>query len=61
MFRAKISDGFNAGRGYGFITQPGGADLFVHFTNIAADGYKTLGEGAVVSYRVGEGRSVMVQ
>jgi CspA family cold shock protein len=47
---------FNAGRGYGFITQPGGADLFVHFSNIAADGYKSLDEGAAVSYRVGEGR-----
>jgi superfamily II DNA/RNA helicase len=47
---------FNAARGYGFITQPGGADLFVHYTNIAGEGFKSLAEGASVRYRVGAGR-----
>jgi superfamily II DNA/RNA helicase len=47
---------FNASRGFGFITQPGGADLFVHWTNIATEGYKSLDEGQRVRYTVGSGR-----
>jgi superfamily II DNA/RNA helicase len=47
---------FNAARGYGFITRPGGADVFVHYTNIAADGHKSLDEGSAVRYRVAAGR-----
>ena len=47
---------FNAARGYGFITQPDGADLFVHHTNIAKDGYRTLDEGQHVRYVVRDGR-----
>ena len=47
---------FNAARGYGFITQPGGGDLFVHFTNIATDGFKTLQEGQRVTYEVRPGK-----
>jgi superfamily II DNA/RNA helicase len=48
---------FNAGRGYGFICPDhGGDDLFVHFSNIARDGFKTLDEDARVSYRLGTGR-----
>jgi len=49
---------FNSGRGYGFI-QPddGGKDLFVHFSAIASDGFKTLDNGSRVAYEVGEGRN----
>jgi superfamily II DNA/RNA helicase len=49
---------FNSGRGYGFITpDDGGADLFVHFSNIATDGFKTLDNAARVSYTVAPGRN----
>ena len=42
---------FNSEKGYGFITpDEGGKDLFVHHTGINADGFKTLAEGARVSY-----------
>ena len=36
---------FNAEKGYGFISREGGDDVFVHYSNIASDGYKTLDEG----------------
>ena len=36
---------FNDAKGYGFITQPGGDDLFVHFSAIIGDGFRTLAEG----------------
>jgi superfamily II DNA/RNA helicase len=49
---------FNAGRGYGFITpDDGGADLFVHFSGIATEGFKTLDQGASVGYSVRDGRN----
>ena len=42
---------FNAGKGYGFIAgDEGGEDVFVHFSAINADGYRTLKEGQKVSY-----------
>ncbi|MBQ4269320.1 MAG: cold-shock protein [Clostridia bacterium] len=42
---------FNAGKGYGFIAgDEGGADVFVHFSAIVAEGYKSLKEGQKVSY-----------
>ncbi|HVF53931.1 MAG TPA: cold shock domain-containing protein [Actinomycetota bacterium] len=42
---------FNEAKGYGFITpEDGSEDLFVHFSNIATDGYKTLPEGASVTF-----------
>ncbi|WP_420451588.1 DEAD/DEAH box helicase [Ilumatobacter sp.] len=48
---------FNTSRGYGFIVPDGGGDdLFVHFSNIASEGFKTLDEGAQVSYTVGQGK-----
>jgi len=47
---------FNAERGYGFIARDGGKDVFVHFSNIAGDGYKTLVEGQTVEFDVGQGR-----
>ena len=46
---------FNASKGFGFIEQEDGADVFVHHTAIQADGYKTLDEGASVSFEVVEG------
>ena len=48
---------FDAKKGFGFITpDDGGEDLFVHFSNIEADGFKSLLEGQEVEYEVGEGR-----
>jgi cold shock protein len=48
---------FNADKGFGFI-QPdeGGEDLFVHFSAIVADGYKSLDENQKVSFNVGQGQ-----
>ena len=43
---------FKADKGYGFITGDDGVDVFVHFTGIATRGYKTLEDGASVSYEV---------
>ena len=47
---------FNADKGFGFISRDGGDDVFVHFSNIAGDGYKSLEEGQDVEFDVGEGR-----
>ncbi len=41
---------FNDSKGFGFITQEGGPDLFVHHTSIAGDGYRSLAEGEQVSF-----------
>jgi CspA family cold shock protein len=47
---------FSDDKGFGFITpDDGGRDLFVHFTGIAGDGYRSLAEGAKVSYEAEEG------
>ena len=46
---------FNAEKGYGFICQENGEDLFVHFSEIQMDGYRTLDEGVRVSYDVADG------
>jgi cold shock protein len=47
---------FNADKGYGFIAQSeGGDDVFVHFSAIEGQGYKTLDEGATVEYEVEQG------
>ncbi|GIG38844.1 cold-shock protein [Cellulomonas phragmiteti] len=47
---------FNAEKGFGFITpEGGGQDLFVHFSAIQADGYRTLEEGQGVEFEVGQG------
>ncbi|KRL41900.1 MULTISPECIES: cold-shock protein [Lacticaseibacillus] len=43
---------FNADKGYGFITGQDGQDVFVHFSAIQGDGYKTLDEGQAVSYDI---------
>ena len=48
---------FNADKGFGFITpSEGGDDLFVHFSAIQAEGYKSLDEGQRVSFNVGQGQ-----
>ena len=48
---------FNEAKGYGFITpEDGSKDLFVHFSNIQAEGYKTLAEGAAVNYESRQGQ-----
>jgi cold shock protein len=46
---------FNATKGYGFITREGGDDVFVHYSAIEADGYKTLNEGQRVEFTIMEG------
>ncbi|MBU1099386.1 MAG: cold-shock protein [Bacteroidetes bacterium] len=46
---------FNGSKGYGFITRENGEDLFVHFSAIQLEGYKTLEEGQKVSFTVSEG------
>ena len=51
---------FSDDKGYGFITpDEGGEDLFVHHNGIAGDGYKSLAEGAKVSYEATQGRKGM--
>ena len=47
---------FNDAKGYGFIQpEDGGKDLFVHFSQISGDGFKTLVEGAKVEFEAREG------
>lgn len=46
---------FNASKGYGFITQEDGKDIFVHFTAISGDGFKSLEEGQEVEFEVTTG------
>jgi CspA family cold shock protein len=46
---------FNPRKGYGFIEAPDGRDVFVHYSSIAADGFKTLGEGDTVLFEIVEG------
>jgi CspA family cold shock protein len=46
---------FNETKGYGFITQEDGGDVFVHYSEIQANGFKTLSEGQTVSFEVADG------
>lgn len=46
---------FNNTKGYGFITQEGGEDVFVHFSAIQGDGYKSLDQGQSVNFEVIQG------
>ncbi|HUB09910.1 MAG TPA: cold-shock protein [Myxococcales bacterium] len=46
---------FNDAKGYGFIEQEGGEDVFVHFSAIQADGFKSLAEGQQVTFDVVQG------
>jgi CspA family cold shock protein len=47
---------FNAEKGFGFISREDGDDVFVHFSAIQGDGYKTLEDGQKVEFDVGPGR-----
>ncbi len=47
---------FNNDKGYGFITQEDGPDVFVHFSNIEGEGFKSLEEGQKVEFEVAPGR-----
>jgi CspA family cold shock protein len=47
---------FNAEKGFGFISREGGDDVFVHFSNIQAEGYKTLDEGQTVEFDITKGQ-----
>ena len=46
---------FNEKKGYGFLSQENGNDVFVHYTSIKADGFKTLKEGDSVEFEVQDG------
>jgi CspA family cold shock protein len=46
---------FNNSKGFGFIQQEDGTDIFVHFSAITGDGYKTLDEGQSVSFEIAQG------
>lgn len=47
---------FNSEKGYGFIAVDGGQDVFVHFSAIVADGYKTLEDGQRVEFDIAQGQ-----
>ncbi len=46
---------FNSGKGYGFLTQNDGPDVFVHYSAIKSDGFRTLEEGQQVEFSVEQG------
>jgi cold shock protein len=46
---------FNDAKGFGFITQDGGEDVFVHFSAVVAQGFKSLAEGDQVEFEVTRG------
>ena len=46
---------FNDAKGFGFIEQENGADVFVHFSSIQSEGFKTLAEGQEVSFDIVQG------
>lgn len=47
---------FNSEKGYGFIAQDSGQDVFCHFSAISADGYRSLNEGDIVEFDVEAGK-----
>jgi len=46
---------FNDKKGYGFIAQEGGRDVFVHFSNVKGEGYKSLVEGQEIEFEIVDG------
>lgn len=55
MARGKVK-WFSDEKGYGFIEEEGGEDLFVHYSEIVGDGFRTLEEGSTVEFDVVDGR-----
>ena len=51
MFKGTVK-WFNESKGFGFIAEEDGGDVFVHYTAISGDGFKTLAEGQAVSFEV---------
>lgn len=47
---------FNESKGFGFISQSEGPDVFVHFSAIQSSGFKTLSEGQTVQFTIGHGQ-----
>lgn len=47
---------FNSAKGYGFIGRDNGPDIFVHFSAIKSEGYKSLQEGDKVEFEIGQGQ-----
>ena len=54
MYQGKVK-WFSNEKGYGFIEAEDGEDVFVHFTGIVGDGFKTLDEGELVSFEITDG------
>ncbi len=54
MYQGKVK-WFSNEKGYGFIEADDGEDVFVHFTGIIGDGFKTLDEGESVSFEISDG------
>ena len=54
MYQGKVK-WFSNDKGYGFIEAEDGEDIFVHFTGIVGDGFKTLDEGEIVSFEITDG------
>jgi CspA family cold shock protein len=54
MLQGKVK-WFNESKGFGFLEQDNGNDVFVHYTAISGDGFKTLGEGDRVEFEIVDG------
>ncbi|MBZ0098096.1 MAG: cold-shock protein [Taibaiella sp.] len=50
---------FNGEKGFGFISQEGGEDLFVHYSEIQSTGYRSLNEGEKVEFEITQGKKGM--